>query len=341
MRIAHVARGHRCSSGCSAGAGLAASVVAERAGSALDPVIAARFVGGRRRPPRSSMTRSRLWNRSSRVSRPPVRSGWRDRSGGSRRSGTSPTSSGRSCRPLRRSGELATGGGGARVEEREVTAIAARGPRPRPGPGRCPGAHLGEAGAAHGRRVGASPAAPVLHRAGPQPDPFPRGPRAGAGAHHERIDGSGYHRGVGGGALTPDAAARRGRLLRGDDRSAPAPRWRSQPSGPPRSSARRPAPAARATRSPRCSRRPVSRRHNRASAGLTEREVEVLGLLARGLQTKEVAQRLASRSRPPTATSRTPIERSASRRAPRSQMFAMEHGLTAWKLPIGSGAGRS
>ena len=64
-----------------------------------------------------------------------------------------------------------------------------------------------------------------------------------AGAHHERLDGSGYHRGVAGADLAlPGAPARGRRRVPRDDRAAPAPRSRSRPSGRRRSSARRPAP---------------------------------------------------------------------------------------------------
>ena len=77
-------------------------------------------------------------------------------------------------------------------------------------------------------------------------------------------------------------------------------------------------------------------------AGLTEREVEVVGLLARGLQTKQVARTLGSRSRPPTATCRTRTRKIGVSTRAAATLFAMEHGLTAWgELPIGSRAERS
>ena len=44
-----------------------------------------------------------------------------------------------------------------------------------------------------------------------------------AGAHHERLDGSGYHRGAGGGARAPRAPACGGRRLPRHDRAAPVP----------------------------------------------------------------------------------------------------------------------
>ena len=54
-----------------------------------------------------------------------------------------------------------------------------------------------------------------------------------AGAHHERLDGSGYHRAVGGAELAlPGAPARGRRRLPRDDRAAPAPAGRSRPREP-------------------------------------------------------------------------------------------------------------
>jgi DNA-binding NarL/FixJ family response regulator len=72
---------------------------------------------------------------------------------------------------------------------------------------------------------------------------------------------------------------------------------------------------------------------------LTEREVEVLGMLARGLQTKQVAAAL----RISVKTADHHVQHAyrkigvSSRAA--ATLFAMEHGLVAWgELPI---AGRT
>jgi HD domain len=142
-----------------------------------------------------------------------------------------------------------------------------------------------------------------------------------ATAHHERLDGSGYHRGVRGGSLTSGA-----RLLAAADayqamteprphRAALAPERAVETIREEARAGRLDAEAVGAVleaagqKAPRIERR----------AGLTEREVEVVALLARGFQTKQVAMDWASRSRPPTATSRTPTERSACQRAPPSR----------------------
>ena len=109
-----------------------------------------------------------------------------------------------------------------------------------------------------------------------------------AGAHHERLDGSGYHRAAcGRGAGASRAAAGGRRRLPRDDRAAPPYRDTSAPPGK-----RRPREEANAGRldvhavtavleaggqQPPRIKRP---------AGLTEREAEVVAMLARGLQTK-------------------------------------------------------
>ena len=77
-------------------------------------------------------------------------------------------------------------------------------------------------------------------------------------------------------------------------------------------------------------------------AGLTEREGEVVGLLARGLQTKQVARALGISAK----TADTHIQNSyrkmgVSTRAG-AALFAMQHGLmTSGELPIGTADGRS
>ena len=77
-------------------------------------------------------------------------------------------------------------------------------------------------------------------------------------------------------------------------------------------------------------------------AGLTEHEAEVIGLLACGLQTKQVARRLGI----PVKTADHHIQNAyakigLSTRAAAS-LFAMQHGLTAWgELPIGGTRDRS
>jgi HD-GYP domain-containing protein (c-di-GMP phosphodiesterase class II) len=150
-----------------------------------------------------------------------------------------------------------------------------------------------------------------------------------AGAHHERIDGSGYHRGVGASALSPSA-----RVLAASDaycamvtarphRPALDPERAAAALGDEASAGRLGAAAVAAvleTSGHAAPRVPLP-------AGLTEREAEVLGLLARGLQTKQVARRLGIT--PKTADHHVQhvyAKIGVSTRAG-ATLFAMQHGL--------------
>jgi HD-GYP domain-containing protein (c-di-GMP phosphodiesterase class II) len=154
-----------------------------------------------------------------------------------------------------------------------------------------------------------------------------------AGAHHERLDGSGYHRGSGGAQL-PAAA----RLLAvadvwtalREDRAHRA----ALPAGRARDALWVEVKAGRldadATQAVLAAAGQEPARRTAAGtwpAGLTEREIEVLRLIARGHSTREVAARLSIS--PKTAGHHvghiyTKIG-VASR--PAAALFAMEHGL--------------
>jgi hypothetical protein len=69
----------------------------------------------------------------------------------------------------------------------------------------------------------------------------------------------------------------------------------------------------------------VSRRRE-GPAGLTQREIEVLRLLACGLANKQIAERLVSRQRRSPTTSSTSTRRSTRLHA-RATLFAIQHGL--------------
>ncbi len=155
--------------------------------------------------------------------------------------------------------------------------------------------------------------------------------------HHERLDGSGYHRGVEAASLSPQA-----RLMAAADtfQAMTQPR----PHRPPRD----PEDAARELARLaddglldhtmvgaviEATGQPVP--YMGRAAGLTEREAEVVGLLARGLQTKQIAAALGISPK----TADTHIQHAyrkmgVSTRAS-AALFAMEHGLVpSGELPI-------
>ena len=150
--------------------------------------------------------------------------------------------------------------------------------------------------------------------------------------HRERLDGSGYPRGLSGGAISrPARILGRRRRLPVDARAAPAPA-RARPAEDAAAELRAEVagrPPRRRTRSTPCSRRPGtgSRAPGGRPAGLTAREVEVLRLLARGLSNKEIAERLVIS--PKTAGNHVEhiyAKIDASSRAA-AAMFAVQHGL--------------
>ena len=152
-----------------------------------------------------------------------------------------------------------------------------------------------------------------------------------AGMHHERQDGSGYHHGASGAEVPAQA-----RLL------AVADSYQAMTQDRPYRAALAPQAAAReleaATRAgrfdPECTRAVIQAAGQRPSRsrspwprGLSDREVEVLRLVARGLSNRQVAATLVISSR----TAEHHVQHvytkiGASTRAA-AAMFAMEHGL--------------
>jgi HD-GYP domain-containing protein (c-di-GMP phosphodiesterase class II) len=174
--------------------------------------------------------------------------------------------------------------------------------------------------------------------------PFLAGLASVATAHHERLDGSGYHRGAVAAALTPPA-----RILAAADvyhaMTEPRPH---RPALAPEQAAetlRHEAPAGRLdTEAVAAVLDAAGQAVTRIErpAGLTDREAEVVGLLARGLQTKQVAHALGIAVK----TADTHVQHAyrkigVSTRAA-ATLFAMQHGLVAsGELPIDRGARRS
>ncbi|HEY6694748.1 MAG TPA: LuxR C-terminal-related transcriptional regulator, partial [Solirubrobacteraceae bacterium] len=77
-------------------------------------------------------------------------------------------------------------------------------------------------------------------------------------------------------------------------------------------------------------------------AGLTEREAEVVGLLARGLQTKQVARALGISVKTADRHVQNAYGKIGVSTRAAATLFAMEHGLIAWgELPISRPPARS
>jgi HD-GYP domain-containing protein (c-di-GMP phosphodiesterase class II) len=148
--------------------------------------------------------------------------------------------------------------------------------------------------------------------------------------HHERLDGSGYPRGLSGDAITPA-----GRILAAADCYHAITEMR------PHRPARSPADAAAQTRVEVAAGRLDGdavdavlraaghqvRRRREWPAGLTPREVEVLRLVARGLSNKEIAELLViSRKTAGSHVEHIYSKIGASNRA-QASLFAMKHGL--------------
>lgn len=165
-----------------------------------------------------------------------------------------------------------------------------------------------------------------------------------AGAHHERLDGSGYHRGSRGADLPVTA-----RVLAAAD--AYHAMTEPRPHRPARSrehaAERLAAGASQGRFDPEVATAVIEAAgqtppHVQRVAGLTAREAQVVGLLARGLQTKQVGRALGIT----TKTADHHIQNAygkigASSRAA-ATLFAMEHGIVAWgELPMARSPRRS
>ena len=154
-----------------------------------------------------------------------------------------------------------------------------------------------------------------------------------AGSHHERLDGSGYHRGAMASSLHPTA-----RLL------AAADAYHAMTEPRPHRAAMSPGEAAEALRgaardghfaadavtavleSSGHSFAPVE-----SPARLTDREIQVVRLLARGLQTKQVAQALEISPKTADFHIQNSYRKMGVSTRAGATLFAMQHGLTTWE----------
>jgi HD-GYP domain-containing protein (c-di-GMP phosphodiesterase class II) len=165
-----------------------------------------------------------------------------------------------------------------------------------------------------------------------------------AGAHHERLDGSGYHRGSPGADLPLPA-----RLLAAADvyramceprpyRGRISPEQATEVLAGEASAGRLDANAVTAVIEAAGLRPPRLER----PAGLTEREAEVVAMLARGLQTKQVAHELGISVKTADRHVQNAYGKIGVSTRAAATLFAMEHGLVAWgELPMAGPAVRS
>jgi len=167
--------------------------------------------------------------------------------------------------------------------------------------------------------------------------PYLAGLASIAGRHHERLDGTGYHRGATAPSLSPLA-----RLL------AAADTYHAMTEPRPHRAALNAAEAATALHrqaqagalDPHCvaavleiAGHPVRRVGH--PAGLTDREAEVVILLARGLQTKQIAHTLGISAKTADRHVQNSYAKIGVSTRAAATLFAMQHGLLGWgEFPI-------
>ncbi|WP_103381457.1 HD domain-containing phosphohydrolase [Pseudonocardia dioxanivorans] len=148
--------------------------------------------------------------------------------------------------------------------------------------------------------------------------------------HHERLDGTGYPRGLSGGAIPVT-----GRILAAADRYATATEERPhRPATDPdaaatglRDDVRRGALDADAVEAVLSAAGHRVRRRRAWPAGLTTREVEVLRLLARGLSNRDIAGRLVLSPKTVGAHVEHIYAKTGANNRATAGLFAMRHGL--------------
>lgn len=158
-----------------------------------------------------------------------------------------------------------------------------------------------------------------------------------AGFHHERLDGSGYHRG----SAAPEIDAKARVLAAADAYHAMCEPRPHRPAHTADEAARilteqasrglfDPEGVAAVLAEAGQGTPPIER-----PAGLTEREVEVVRLLVRGMQTKQVARRLGISPKTADHHVQNAYRKMGVSTRAGASLFAMQHGLTTWgELPI-------
>lgn len=162
-------------------------------------------------------------------------------------------------------------------------------------------------------------------------------------AHHERLDGSGYHRGVGARSLPPAA-----RLLAAADvfHAKTEPRAYREAHSPAEAADITVGRAKEGKLDPEMVSAVIEAAGGKAPpverpAGLTEREAAVVALLARGLQTKHVARALGISAKTADRHIQNAYRKMGVSSRAAATLFAAEHGLTAWgEFPIPTEQGR-
>ena len=158
-----------------------------------------------------------------------------------------------------------------------------------------------------------------------------------ASAHHERIDGTGYHRGLSGPMVSMPA-----RVV------AAADAYHTMTEARPHRAAVAPEAAgetlAAAGRTRRLDPDAVAAVLGAAGqavpkmphpAGLTDREAQVIAMVARGLQTKQIGHRLGISTKTADRHLQNAYAKIGVSTRAAAAMFAMQHGLTSWgELPI-------
>jgi HD-GYP domain-containing protein (c-di-GMP phosphodiesterase class II) len=153
-----------------------------------------------------------------------------------------------------------------------------------------------------------------------------------ASHHHEAMDGSGYHRGESGAAIPPLA-----RMLAAADafRVLIEPRRGRAPATRGAAASRLREEVAAGRLDAECVAAVLSAAGEHVGAlerpvGLTEREVQVVARLARGLATKQIARDLGISFKTADRHVQNAYAKMGVSTRPAATLFAMRHGLTAW-----------